>query len=360
VARDIFEDLRRQLGAEPEAEAPPLFAFVVDDEKGIRRLVSYALRELGAESEEYLSVLGMAAGLAQRHPDLIFLDISLDNADAIDAFRFLEQQEFRGAVQLMSGRDAVTMEKVKRAGEQRGLRMLPILQKPFRADAVRNVLHRLKHDAPALALGGAVASSGPTSEPDARTINLDEALRSNWLELWYQPKVDLRQKALAGAEGLIRARHPDHGVLSPASFLPGASETSLLALTEFAIASALRDWHMLAASGKPMRLAVNAPVSALTRISIASLVKEHAPKTPRWPGLILEVTEDQIVRDIPLVQEIATQFSLYSVKLAIDDFGTGYSSFARLRELPFCELKLDRSFVRTARLIRPTEASAKP
>ena len=289
----------------------------------------------------------------------MFLDISLDNADAIDAFQFLEQQGFRGAVQLMSGRDAVTIKKVKRAGEQRGLRMLPILQKPFRADAVRNVLHTLKHHAPVVA--GTVVSSVPTSESVTPTINLDEALRRNWLELWYQPKVDLRQKALAGAEGLIRARHPEHGVLSPASFLPGASETSLLALTEFVIASALRDWHMLAASGKSMRLAVNAPVSALTRISIASLIKEHAPKTPRWPGLTLEVTEEQIVRDIPLVQEIATQLSLYSVGLAIDDFGTGYSSFARLRELPFCELKLDRSFVRNcATSIRPTKASARP
>jgi len=340
---DEFERLREQLGAGATSTAAPLVAFVVDDEKGMRRLVSYALREARVETEDHASILSMIGGLARRHPDVIFLDISLDGADAIDGFRVLEEQRFIGHVQLMSGRDHETLERVKRAGEQRNLRMLPVLQKPFRVEAVSHAIQQLvagRLTQPVL--GQATAPAPQLVRP---TIDLWEALRRGWLELWYQPKVDLQRKALSGAEGLIRARHPVHGVLSPASFLPGAEESALLELTEFVVAQALRDWHVLARSGHPMPLAVNAPVNALTKISIGSLVKEHGPKSPRWPGLILEVTEDQIVSDIPLVQEIATQLSLYKVGLAIDDFGTGYSSFARLREFPFCELKLDRSFV---------------
>ena len=340
TGQDGFDHLRRQFGTAP-SEPPPWLAFVVDDEPGMRRLVSYALRELGIACEDYPSILGMVAGLARRHPDLILLDIGLDGSDAIDAFRVLDEQQFRGHIQLMSGRDAVTMERVKQAGIHRQLKMLPILQKPFRAAALRNVLHQLTQDL----LAEPEAAPAAAARPAPPRIALADALQYNWLELWYQPKVDLQKKALAGAEGLIRARHPAHGVLSPASFLPGADEASLLELTRFVMTCALQDWHLLARTGHPMPLAVNAPVTALMGLAIPALIKEHAPKTPRWPGLIVEVTEDQIVRDIPLVQEIATQLSLYNVGLSIDDFGTGYSSFARLQQFPFRELKLDRSFV---------------
>jgi EAL domain-containing protein (putative c-di-GMP-specific phosphodiesterase class I) len=93
-------------------------------------------------------------------------------------------------------------------------------------------------------------------------------------------------------------------------------------------------------------MALNVPVSALVKLPIAMLIRENRPKSEKWPGLILEVTEDQIVRDIPLAHEIATQLKIYNIVLAIDDFGTGYSSFAWLRQFPLNELKIDRSFVR--------------
>jgi EAL domain-containing protein (putative c-di-GMP-specific phosphodiesterase class I) len=87
-------------------------------------------------------------------------------------------------------------------------------------------------------------------------------------------------------------------------------------------------------------------VGALTNLHIPTLIREHRPKSEKWPGLILEVTEGEVVKDVALVHEIATQLRIYGVTFAIDDFGEGFSSFARLRELPFAELKLDRSFVK--------------
>src|SRR5207244_3139003 len=86
-------------------------------------------------------------------------------------------------------------------------------------------------------------------------------------------------------------------------------------------------------------------LGALTRLQLSALVREHRPKNENWPGLILEVTENDVVKDVDLVHEIATQLRIYGITLAIDDFGEGFSSFARLRELPFGELKLDRGFV---------------
>jgi EAL domain-containing protein (putative c-di-GMP-specific phosphodiesterase class I) len=87
------------------------------------------------------------------------------------------------------------------------------------------------------------------------------------------------------------------------------------------------------------------PVNALVKLDIPDIVRRHRPQLEQWPGLIIDVTEEQIVTDLALAASIAKKIMHVNVKLAIDDFGRGYSSLARLKELPFTELKLDRSFV---------------
>ncbi len=177
-------------------------------------------------------------------------------------------------------------------------------------------------------------------------IEIDQALREGWLEIWYQPKIDLRRKCLAGAEALARIHHPTLGVLLPQDFLTGTDEASLAHLTEHALLTTLRDWSVFDAAGFNLHLAINVPVNVLLRMPVPTLVRENRPTDKRWPGLIVEVTEDQIVRDIALANEIAKQLRISGVTIAIDDFGGGYSSFASLREVPFAELKLDRTFVK--------------
>src|SRR5581483_7481548 len=86
------------------------------------------------------------------------------------------------------------------------------------------------------------------ADPKAK-IPLGEVLKRDWFELFYQPKIDLRSMRLTGAEALVRARHPERGLLPPGVFLPGASEEELLALTERVILTALRDWEIFAEYG---------------------------------------------------------------------------------------------------------------
>ena len=177
-------------------------------------------------------------------------------------------------------------------------------------------------------------------------ISIDEALRERWLEIWYQPKIDLRRKCLAGAEALARIHHPMLGVLLPNTFLADVDEDGVARLTEHALLATLRDWNGFDEAGFNLHLAINVPVAVLLKLPVPTLVKENRPKAEHWPGLIVEVTEDQIARDIALANEIAKQLKISGVSVAIDDFGGGYSSFASLRELPFAELKLDHTFVR--------------
>jgi EAL domain-containing protein (putative c-di-GMP-specific phosphodiesterase class I) len=183
------------------------------------------------------------------------------------------------------------------------------------------------------------------SAPARPRIAIAEALRNHWFEIWYQPKIDLKRKCLAGAEALARIRHPELGVLLPGSFLPDVDEGSVIELAQHALLATLCDWSMFEEAGFNLHLAINVPVGVLLKLPIARLVTEYRPKSERWPGLIVEVTEDQIVRDIKLAHEIAGQLQVSGIQIAIDDFGAGYSSFSSLRELPFAELKVDHSFV---------------
>jgi EAL domain-containing protein (putative c-di-GMP-specific phosphodiesterase class I) len=181
-------------------------------------------------------------------------------------------------------------------------------------------------------------------EPGGK-VTLREVLRRDWFDLWYQPKIDLKTRRLVGAEALVRARMPDGSIVSPGVFLPGAREIEMLALTERVILTALRDFEDCAVHGASVKLSVNVPVSALVKLPIVRMLRENRPSAPNWPGLILEVTEDEIMHDLKLANHVAGELRGLNCVLALDDFGAGYSSLARLRQLPFAELKIDRSYV---------------
>src|SRR4029077_14238039 len=123
-----------------------------------------------------------------------------------------------------------------------------------------------------------------SAEGTAFTDHLGEALRDARLELWYQPKIDIKQRCLAGAEALARIRHPERGVMLPGSFLPGASEEVMARLTEHALLTVLRDSTVFDDARFNLRLAINAPVNLLARLPISTIVTEHRPQAAYWPG----------------------------------------------------------------------------
>ena len=189
------------------------------------------------------------------------------------------------------------------------------------------------------------SDKGKTDAGDGE-VTLADVLGRGWFELFYQPKIDLKTMRLVGA------RHPTRGVISPGVFLPGASEDEILALTERVIISALKDWETCAANGMSVKLSVNVPVSALVKLPIPTMLREQRPQSENWPGLIMEVTEDEIIHDLKIANDVADALRAYNCSLALDDFGAGYSSLARLRQLPFSELKIDRSYVTNCHIDR--------
>ncbi len=311
-------------------EAGVPLCFVIDADGSVRHFLSLILHGAGIDTEEFADGRSLPAALKRRAPDLVFLNIALESAEAIECVVALAGAGYWGHIQLMSTRGAAVLAHVKSVGEQHRLHMLPVLKKPFETGAILKILHELKLGEP------------PTV---AARIDLDEALRNGWIEFWYQPKIDLRKKQLVGVEAFARARHPQDGVLMPEAFLPGATEASLIKLSEQALAQSLRAGLNFAKLGVNLRPAVNIPVSALVKLAVADIVQTYRPQYEKWPGLIIDVTEEQIVTNLALATEITKNLQHLNIKLAIDDFGRGYSSLVRLKELPFAELKLDRTFV---------------
>jgi EAL domain-containing protein (putative c-di-GMP-specific phosphodiesterase class I) len=323
-------------GAAPAVAAPPLapggapLCYVVDEEASIRHFLSLVLHGSGVDTMEFPDGAALRRAMGRRAPDLMFHNISLESSDAIESVVTLGKAGFRGAVQLMSNRGAAVLDHVKTIGVQHKLNMLPVLKKPFETEAIVKIIHELKLGMPPAA---------------ATRLDLDEALNNKWIEFWYQPKIDLRKKQLAGAEAYARARHPQHGIVLPSAFMPGASEATIIKLSEQALASALKAGLNFSKLGISLRLSVNIPLAALVKLSVEDIVKAHRPQADKWPGLIIDVPEEEIVTELALADEIAKKLERHNVQLAIDDFGRGTSSLARLGELPFAELKLNRSFV---------------
>ena len=277
--------------------------FIVDDSRAIRQVLRLALAGSSVHCEEFGEVPSMLAALGDNMPDLVFLDISLGGSDGVEGIRGLAERGYRGTVQLVSGLDLKIIEEVRRIGERHGLRMLPVMRKPFRAEAVNRVVQDLLADI--AAPKQSVEANTVSAEWNYPQFSLEELLRTDRLELWYQPKFNLKKMRLAGVEGLVRGKDPERGLIMPGAFLPNADAQSMHKLSEYVLLKALADWNDFAVAGFPLRIAVNMPVESLLKLDIPMLVRENQPKSPDWPGLILEVTEDQVVRDITLAREIA-------------------------------------------------------
>ena len=313
-------------------------AFVLDDEPAIRTIVCRSLTANGFDPAEFGSTVPFLTQLRINPPDLVVLDLVLGQSDAVEMIYHLESLKYQGRVLLISGRGEGALAEIHQIGRAHGLAMLPPLPKPFRAGDLRDRLNAV----PEIRTAPSAAAKQPDNAP---TVDLAEALDKAWLELWYQPKIDLKSLTVCGAEALIRARHPEHGIVPPSGLLPPTDDPLYQPLSRFVLQRAMSDWRHFAEQKMPLKLAINLPVSVIYAPDFVGYLRQVLPNDPKFPGLFAEVTEDDVTREPEWVREVATQLKLYNVHISIDDFGSAYSSLSRLLHLPCVEVKLDRSFI---------------
>jgi diguanylate cyclase (GGDEF)-like protein len=178
---------------------------------------------------------------------------------------------------------------------------------------------------------------------------LRRAIERNEFVLHYQPRIDVVNGGIVGAEALIRWQHPERGMLQPADFIPLVEQAGLvIPVGEWAIEKACAQsakWHKMGLQSVPV--AVNLASTHLRERGLPSLVSRILQRhgVPAH-HLEIEVTESILLADPELAVQVAQELSEMGVCLSIDDFGTGYSSMGYLKRLPLAALKIDRSFVR--------------
>jgi len=178
---------------------------------------------------------------------------------------------------------------------------------------------------------------------------LRRALERSELVILYQPKVDLRDGRVVGAEALLRWRLPGHGDIPPSRFIPLAEESSLiLDIGDWVldrVCSDFRDWQRTVAH--PGRIAINLSLRQLKQASFIarcrSVFRRHGVPPTCFE---LEVTETTLMTDPKRTIGLLHELHAMGLHLAIDDFGTGYSSLSALQQFPIGTLKIDQSFVR--------------
>ena len=178
---------------------------------------------------------------------------------------------------------------------------------------------------------------------------LRRALEHGELLLEFQPIVDIRSGRIASAEALVRWRHPERGLVSPAQFIPVAEETGLIVpLGEWVLretCAQVRRWLSLGLG--PLPVAVNLSARQFRNAGLAASVAEILREADCPPAALqLEITESAIMQHADRALAAMRQINDLGVRLSIDDFGTGYSSLSYLKRFPVHKLKIDRSFVR--------------
>jgi PAS domain S-box-containing protein len=299
------------------------------------------LRQLAARLQE-LAAPGLIVAHPERDMFLLAYRAESDAGIAQEAERLnLRLRDFEGMGFM------VHSERVH-LGLRTGITLAPLHGRD--ADELeRNAISALA-ETPRLQTSLCVFSSG-LHERAARLIELERDLRraidERQFELFFQPKFDTRERRLAGAEALLRWRHPEHGLIPPAEFIPVLEDTGLIVpVGEWVLRKALQtaiDWRSRGCAD--LRIAVNVSARELRNERFleqcGALLDPHRADQP----IDIEVTESVLIDDIDQSIRLLQALRDHGCRVAIDDFGTGYSSLNYLVRLPIDTVKIDRSFV---------------
>lgn len=185
--------------------------------------------------------------------------------------------------------------------------------------------------------------------------DMRHAVARRELHLVYQPQCDVESGAVVGFEVLLRWRHPERGMVSPATFIPIAEESgAILQIGEWVLREACRE---AAGWSNPLTVAVNVSAVQILAPHFVQVVHEILFQTGLRPArLEIEITETALIRDPARAQTTLRQLKALGVRIAMDDFGTGYSSLSNLRAYPFDKIKIDASFIRQVNVNHQTAA----
>jgi EAL domain-containing protein (putative c-di-GMP-specific phosphodiesterase class I) len=305
-------------------------AIVVDDEPDIREYVASVAQEAGFEIKTAGSGSELLSILAEPFPHIIVLDLNMANSDGVQVMRELAVRRVSSKIVIFSGTDLRIIEASSEIARQHGLAIGAILQKPVRKAELLRVLQRLNQE------------SAPFS-----WATLQACLAGKLLTLHYQPKIAVPSFEVVGCEALLRCVDPVGRAIPPETVVSVAESGGIIdEVTEWVFREAIAQRQRWSAQGLEMDVSVNLSARSTFNQDLPELFAAICAENGVPTGAVtIELTESSVMDDRLLAMETMVRLRLKGFRLSIDDFGTGYSSLLRLKQLPFTELKVDKSFV---------------
>ncbi|MGC9386546.1 MAG: EAL domain-containing response regulator [Hydrogenovibrio sp.] len=286
--------------------------------------------------------------------DLVICDLELPKIDGIEMLYLIGKRRKNFALLVMSGREQSLISAVELMAKSEGFYTLGAHKKPVKESDLTAVLHRFNRDELSRITQrfnrdqlSHILQSKAYKQTQISPADIKAALLDNQFALHFQPKVSCKKQTLQGVEALIRWQHPLHGMVSPGEFIPMAVEYNLIDLITLWVIqkaiSTLDDWHK---KGLKTRISVNLSAKSFEGPGFAQQVLNLLSERKIDPKrLVFEVTETELIRDIGMALRLLTKLRLCGFGLSIDDYGTGQSSIKQLTQIPFTELKVDRSLI---------------
>ena len=306
---------------------------VVDDEPGIVEFIAEVATDMGYQVETADGAAGFQRIVKEFDPTVIVLDLQLPQSDGVQLLRTVGDIGCSAKVLLISGMDKRVMSATRELGMSRGVAMLGLLPKPLLIEDLEAKL-----------------SEAYLKERRATADDLREGLARGEVRPYFQPKAYLTEDhewQILGAEALARWEHPQLGLVMPDQFIPLAESAGLMTtLSATMLAETLQQIRHWLDGGLDLRCAVNIPPSMVIDLSFPDQVALQLSELGLdGRHLILEITEAAAIEQPTLTMDILTRLRVKRIGLALDDFGTGFSSLTQLYQMPFDELKIDKSLV---------------
>jgi len=320
----------------------PMCVLLVDDDVFLLEFISDMLYRLGAtevccETNARRALLTIKT----QKPDILMCDLSMPEMDGVEFLRHVADRKFAGSLILLSGMDAGVLKAVENLSRAHGLNLLCSLVKPV--------------DPVTLASAIRYHENFQQRQSENRKDMLDhkellEGLAADRLEVYFQPKVAMRERRVLAVECLARWNHPVRGIVSPDAFIPVIEQYDLIdQLTLIMLRKSAIQLGQWLEQGHNFKISVNVSMDNLNRLDLPEEFERIVLEAGVKPSqVVLELTETRLMSNYMISLDILTRFRLKGFGLSIDDFGTGYSTLENLRQVPFTELKLDRSYVNGA------------
>lgn len=323
-------------------------ALIVDDDRFVLHTSAAILRKIGfthVELADNVSDAVVAVANATPSVALVITDLNMPDTDGLELLRHFEESGYTGDIVIFSGEDRKTLKMAETLANARKLSVLGAVEKPLNPSSLLRLLSREKPNKPR----DMDAEGGPIIDIPAE--KLEEAIEVGEITPWFQPIIDTKSLRPVGVEALSRWTDQTGQVFSPRQFIPLADKYDLIdKLTYSVIEKAAVLDNQWTKEGRDLKISINI-------FSISSFYNLWFPEDldlviSGFGGSLkhfqLEVTETQLMQDLVRPLEVLLRLHMKRVRLSIDDFGNSHSNLSQIRDLPFDEIKIDRSYIQAS------------